>query len=653
MNLTELRSFFLVKIFVNLVIVLTIFSADAGLIAQNSSVEADSTIFKTEEINVISNKIISNELHAYSKIQFIDEAQIKNTNGDRLSDILSSSNGVFIKSYGGNSSLSTISISGSGSEHTLILLNGIKLNSSQNNQVDLSTITKDNIKSIEILNSGSGTVYGSEAMAGVVNIITKQNISDNIGLTLNGQSGSYGLLKYFAGVTKSFSGIETGFNYSNESSENDFDYYYFNGTNNELKYRQHSAYEFSNYDLNLNFMNIENSELRFYSNYSINNKDIPGIETGSDPSDAEQSDKNWNNILSFNTKLSSDINLKTILNFQNNLSNYNDNILTDSYYKNLVYTGSVQADLLRKNYKLSGGYEYSYNTLISNEVDTDANRNINSFYLLSEIEVNDLLRLYPSARVDNYSDPGTAVFTGQLGINVKPFKGKNIYFKANAGNNFSAPTFNELYWKDLGNRDLNPERSFNAGGGVIYKFDLFSENKVELTYNYIIYNDKIVWTPQSNGNWVPENRSESVSNIFLADMYFHKDLGKLFSADMNINYSFTNAENINTLNPDFNNKQLIYVPVNIVNASLSLNYKNSGVNVFYNFTDKRYTDPYNDKYLPAFITVDGNVFYMMDIYGVNSTVRMEVNNIFNENYQVVSGYPMPLRNLKFSVNLEY
>lgn len=643
----------MVKIFVNLVIVLTIFSADAELFAQKSSDTADSSIYKTEEIKVISNKLISNELHAYSKIQFINEAQIKNSNGDRLSDVLSSSNGVFIKSYGGNSSLSTISISGSGSEHTLILLNGVKLNSSQNNLVDLSTITKDNIKSIEVLNSGSGTVYGSEAMAGVVNIITKQNFSDKIGITLNGQSGSYGLLKFFAGVTKNFSGVETGFNYSNESSENDFDYFYFNGVNNELKFRQHSAYEFSNYDLNLNFMNIENSELRFYSNYSNNNRDIPGIETGSDPSDAEQSDKNWNSIFSFNTKLSSDLNLKTIFNFQNNLSNYNDNILTDSYYKNLVYTGSIQADLKRKNYKLTGGYEYSYYTLISNEVDADADRDINSVYLLSEIEVNEMFRIYPSVRADNYSDPGTTVFTGQFGLNVKPFFGEDLYFKANAGNNYSAPTFNELYWKDLGNRDLNPERSFNAGGGVIYKFDLYSENKIELTYNYINFNDKIVWTPQSNGNWVPENRSESVSNIFLADMNLHKDIGNFITADMNLNYSFTNAENINTINPDFNNKQLIYVPLNLFNASITLNYKNSGVNVFYNFTDKRYTDPYNDKYLPAFITVDGNVFYILDIYGVNSTIRMEVNNIFNENYQVVSGYPMPLRNLKFSVNLEY
>lgn len=643
----------MVKIFVNLVIVLTIFSASAELSAQLTSVAEDSSVYKTEEIKVISNKLISNELHAYSKIQFINEAQIKNSNGDRLSDILSSSNGVFIKSYGGNSSLSTISISGSGSEHTLILLNGVKLNSSQNNLVDLSTITKDNIKSIEILHSGSGTVYGSEAMAGVVNIITKQNISDKIGLTLNAQSGSYGLMKYFAGITKNFSGIETGFNYSNESSENDFDYYYYNGVSNVLKFRQHSAYEFSNYNFNLNFMNIENSELRVYSNYSNNIRDIPGIEVGSDPSDAEQSDKNWNNILSFSTKLKSDLNLTTIFNFQNNLSNYSDNILTDSYYKNLVYTGSLQAYLLRENYKLTGGYEYSFNSLISNEVDTDANRDINSVYLLSEVEVNDMLRIYPSVRADNYSDPGSAVFTGQFGLNVKPFSGENIYFKANAGNNYSAPTFNELYWKDLGNRDLNPERSFNAGGGVIYKFDLYSENKIELTYNYINYDDKIVWTPQSNGNWVPENRTESISNIFLADMNLHKDIGNFFTADMNLNYSFTNAENINTLNPDFNNKQLIYVPLNIVNASLALKYKNSGVNVFYNFTDKRFTDPYNDKYLPAFVTVDGNVFYMLDIYGVNSTIRMEVNNIFNENYQVVSGYPMPLRNLKFSVNLEY
>ncbi|MEZ4691172.1 MAG: hypothetical protein R3A12_13820 [Ignavibacteria bacterium] len=59
------------------------------------------------------------------------------------------------------------------------------------------------------------------------------------------------------------------------------------------------------------------------------------------------------------------------------------------------------------------------------------------------------LRIFPSARYDYISDIDKNVFSGNFGINLKPFRKSDLNIKASAGNNFAAPTFNELYWKTL------------------------------------------------------------------------------------------------------------------------------------------------------------------------------------------------------------
>ncbi|HRK00024.1 MAG TPA: TonB-dependent receptor plug domain-containing protein [Ignavibacteria bacterium] len=634
-------------------IVLTIFIYCDESRTQPLSRQEDTTRFITGEIKVMSNKIISNEFRTFSKIQLISKDQIENTNGERLSDILNFSNGVFIKSYGGNSSLNTISIGGSASEHTLILLNGFKLNSDQNNQIDISAISKDNIRKIEILNSGAGSIYGSQAMSGVINIITEQNADDKLGVRFTGQTGSYGLKKFYTGISKKFYAIETRFGYTSENSLNNYDYFFFNGAENELKQRNKSGYDFKNYTISLNYNQFKKTSLSFYSDLSLNKRNIPGIETGSDPSNAEQSDKNWNNIITVKTVLSDKFNFKAQINFQNNLSHYSDFILTDSYYKNISFSGSVFGEYSENRLKVTGGYDYGYSSLNSNEISEDAVRNQNSFFLLSEIDFSSALKIFPSVRADFTNDPSCNAVTGKLGINIKPISNKEFYVKAAAGNNFSLPTFNALYWKDLGNRHLNPESSFNIDAGFIYGFSFFTENKLELTFNHINYKDKIIWTPGSNGLWTPENNAASVSNVFLAEISMRKQLSRALSLDLNINYSFTSAQNKSNDNPEFYDKQLIYIPVNMLKSSLSLNYKNTGINIFYCFTDKRFTDRYNNNFLPGYDVTDGNIFYTLNLIGVKSTLRIDVNNIFNENYKIISGYPMPLRNFKISVNLEY
>ena len=146
----------------------------------NAQTDFDSSFFITPPINVSASRISILKENSPFTVQLIDRESIEKTNGSQLSDVLMHANNVYVKSYGGNSSLKTVSVNGLSAEHTLILLNGVRLNSTQNAQFDISLLPKESIESIEIIPSGSSASYGSDALSGVINIktISSGRISD-------------------------------------------------------------------------------------------------------------------------------------------------------------------------------------------------------------------------------------------------------------------------------------------------------------------------------------------------------------------------------------------------------------------------------------------------------------------------------------------
>jgi len=102
---------------------------------------------------------------------------------------LESAGGVSVSDYGLSGSVKTVRIRGSNSSQVLVLVDGVKLNSERDGAFDLSLIPTANIERIEIVRGGGSAVYGSDAIGGVVNIITKK--ASKTSLTVTAQNGSY------------------------------------------------------------------------------------------------------------------------------------------------------------------------------------------------------------------------------------------------------------------------------------------------------------------------------------------------------------------------------------------------------------------------------------------------------------------------------
>ncbi len=108
-------------------------------------------------------------------ISVITKEEIMNTPDRTIPEVIQRAAGVLITNNGPLGSLTSANIRGSEAEQVLIMIDGRRINDAQNGQFDLSALplTKDEIERIEVLRGGASALYGSDAMGGVINIITK------------------------------------------------------------------------------------------------------------------------------------------------------------------------------------------------------------------------------------------------------------------------------------------------------------------------------------------------------------------------------------------------------------------------------------------------------------------------------------------------
>lgn len=616
----------------------------------------DSLYVTTETIKVSSNRIETDFYNSPSSVFLMDKSSINKTNGEKLSDALQTVGGIFIKSYGNNSSLKTLSINGLGSENVLILYNGMRLNSNQNAQYDLSLISKSDIDNIEISYNGLSAAYGSEAVSGILSINTRDinnnsNNSNSVNFNIKADLGSYNFKRLSSFIDLTHNKISGRLSFSSESSDDDF-HYFSESNNREIKTRENSSYNYKSVTASVNYDISKLSKINLYSNYILNKRQIPGVITAVYPSDNRQEDKNLNTVLNYNHKLSVNKSIDMLLSFQNNLMNYISPGIENSYYKNI----SVNTNLSFNHYSdflcYKAGVDIIKAGIVSNNLKSNAERIQIASYLSSEVKLNSVIKLFPSVRIENFSDINDLILSGRIGVNIKPIKKENFHIRSTIGNNFRAPTFNELYWVYGGNPELKPEKSYNIDAGLIYSFYAFFKNTVEVKYTHIESFDKILWKPLNEIIWSPQNISSALSNNYSVSINLNKFL-KDYEVSLYADYTRTASRKNNE---DFEDdpsygKQLPYIPIESSKINLNFSYKIIGFNLFYSFLGKRFINSDNSVFLPGVDIFDGNIFLKFSFLNYEIIPRFEVNNIFNTDYQIIAGYPVPLRNFKLSIQI--
>jgi vitamin B12 transporter len=182
-----------------------------------------------DPVTVTAARTIRKQSETGKVVTIIQKEQLLLQPGKSLGEILNQQAAVFIAGAN-NSPGSNQEIYVRGSGKMLILLNGIPVYdaSTINNSFDLNSIPVESIEKIEILKGAESTLYGSDAVAGVINLITKTNTNKEVEGYLHLSGGSYGTVKQEAGLSGNTDGtfyqlqiqhLKTdGFSAANDSS---------------------------------------------------------------------------------------------------------------------------------------------------------------------------------------------------------------------------------------------------------------------------------------------------------------------------------------------------------------------------------------------------------------------------------------------------
>jgi len=455
-----------------------------GSYAQAQITPADSAKSLTGVV-VTANKVQQKQSETGRVLTVIGQQQLQRSYGKTLMEVLNQQVGITIN--GANNNLGTnqgLYVRGASAANTLILLDGVPQNdaSAINSEFDLNTYNIDQIERIEILKGTQSTLYGSDAVAGVINIISKKGVGQDTKVNINATGGSYGTFRGSINLRGSVTeGADYFVGYSHVTS-NGFSAAY---DSTGKKGFDNDGFRQDNFQFSLGFRPVARLQGRVFGKYNVNNADI---DAGAFADDKDYRFTNRNIIVgtSLQYKLG-----KTTLNFQYNNNWYDRNLTDDSAsiggfakYQQAHYTGKSQFLELyansdfTKNISLVGGVDYrvnasdqssmsisSFGPFASKKLGADTTRTKQASVYASLLLKN-LGGLYLEAggRFNNHSVYGnnyTFSFTPSYHI------GENVKLFANVSSGYRVPSLYQLY-SEYGNANLQPEKSLGYEGGVSY-----------------------------------------------------------------------------------------------------------------------------------------------------------------------------------------
>ncbi|OFY34985.1 MAG: hypothetical protein A2W91_04145 [Bacteroidetes bacterium GWF2_38_335] len=635
----------------------------------------DTVLLKT--VNVYSH--LKQEESALSK-KTIDSTTLAGSANTSLSDLLSGSLPVFIKSHG-RGALSTVSVRGTAPAHTDVMWNGMSMKSPMLGQVDLSLIPSYIIDEVYMLSGASTVQDAGGALGGSINILNEADWNNKFSGKYIQGVGSYQTFNEFFQLNTGNSKIQSKTRIYHNYSKNNFsfknkniadidpvtgEYIYPEQTNDNADYKYLGGLQEIYYRPSVNSV----FSAKYW--YQQSERSLPRLNTyeGNDYSNINKQEENTHSLIGewkyFGIRSRFIISSGLI---NRDMLYYLKNYISGHGFENAIYSESSCLNLYNKaSYKYEWHEnlfvaDYSFNKHNVNTLDTvsdfgyNKSRNEHSAYFAVFSKIGKKINITARVRQEMVSGK-LAPFIPSAGFDYKIDTSWNHRLKINIARNYRQPALNDLYWQPGGNINLKPEK------GYCLNLDISSEKKKskysfgdEISLYYSEINDWIIWIPSTKGYWSPENISRVIAkgleynlkgSFILSDFRFTIASG--YALTRSINYGDTTVWGRESWG-----KQLPFIPVHSFNFNLSVS--KSGFTLAWS----------NNSYSERFTTSTNNItlrdwlypYYMNNLSiekGFNLkksklNLQIKIYNLFNEEYRSVLGRPMPGRN--FVIQLMY
>lgn len=214
--------------------------------------------------------------------------------------------------------------------------------------------------------------------------------------------------------------------------------------------------------------------------------------------------------------------------------------------------------------------------------------------------------------------------------------------------NFLMPTFNDRYWRGLGNPALRPESGYS--GDLGWRFPKHRHWEGEASVFHALVDELILWQPGVDGIFRPENARKVWSRGAEIRAGYRQSWGAYrFKIHLNWQYTFVTNTAVYAGEEQVLNKQLPYTPQHLAGMQFQQYWKNWTAVYLHQFTDVRFTTTDNASRLPAYQSGTLMLQYLFNAKGHQWAVDFTLENCWNQAYQVIAYRPMPGRNWRAGV----
>jgi vitamin B12 transporter len=641
---------------------------------------ASARTYALPELVISSARIPSTAQRSPAPVTLIQRSEIEQLGASSLGDVLVTGPGLFLKDYGAASGLKTLSQRGMGTEHTLVLLNGMPINSLQNGSIDFGAFPANEIDRVEVIRGGQSASFGANAVAGVVNILTRTTGPERLSIDVG--TGSFGERTGSLAIANAGDNVKYRVGGGMQHTDGDYPFTFWNGQSTYNLTRKNAQIDASRCSGEISARLSSDFRLSATGLYLQSERGVAGV-VSSPFSFSRSTQRDQQGILQLAgiRTLSANAWWEAKLHAAYAYQRYADpdvvvgGIPILNNFRSTEGRAEVQghADMGKWGRYTIGGDAVTASGN-GNAVSGGAIRRQFGLFLVTEHRVGFssdsavVVSVQPALRFDHI-EAIKDVFSPQIGLQVLlvPVQIDDhlqhlLRVHSTAGRNFRTPTFNELYYAGgggIGNPDLRPERSttFDLGAGI--DFTAAGRHECDVTYYVIEMQDRIIWTTTGTSTTIPKNlRSVTARGIEVTYNGRNLPLG----LNASLSYARSSTEKTSSDYPGDANLHTIvpYTPQELLSWNVGWAHRietgilqECRISVTGARTGFRYTTEDNAEFLPAYTIV--NCSFAVDLLwlGVSETLRFDLRNSLNEAYDVMQGYPMPLRAYRLSLSLSY
>jgi vitamin B12 transporter len=649
----------------------------AFLFAQNKS---DSSRLLPKVI--VTGEKKQNPYAAIVPVQVLNQEALLQINAENIAEAAKYFSGVLIKDYGGVGGLKTISVRSLGGLNTGLVYDGINIADAQTGQVDLSKFSATFVQSLELDQANPqqiplpARIYSS---ASILSFTSTSYNTTNFSKTqwLAGMNaGSFGLWQPYAGIyLPAGKNMLVSANAQATWAQGDYPYHIENGMFSKNANRTNSDIQTFQGEINIVNRFSDSSTLQTKVWGYQSERGLPGsIIFFNDISVQRLQDKNFFVQSRYLNKLSKTTTILVSAKYSSMFTKYTDpNFLNnaggldDRYTQNEIYGSLVLS------HRMGEYFSFSF---ASDLASTHLTANIQSFPTPTRTSIwNNLMIQFTkthwqmsasllNTNINDQTVTGTAAanknkFTPAFAIGYKPNNESPFLFRFFYKDIFRMPTFNDLYYTY--NMNINPrllpEYSEQFDAGFTYSKN-FKSSVSQFSFSadgyYNNIRDKIIAVPAQNlFIWTMKN----IGKVQITGIDVNGQINGKFSTDFKwsarVAYTWQQALDVTDPSSAEYKDEIPYTPNHSGSGMVAVSYKiwSAGYSIL--FSGDRYTLGENDptNLLPGWNEQDVFVSALIPFKNFQTNIKGEVNNLFNQQYDVIHYYPMPGRSYKISITI--